>query len=201
MLEQDRHVLDALAQRRDVHADHVETEEQILAEVAGGDLLRQIAVGRRDQPHVDAGVRAVRADALDLAGLKEAQEHHLHAGAHLADFVEEDGAVRRHLQQSGFVAIRAGEAAAYVAEELRLEQRIGQAGAVDRDQPARAARALRSWIRRATTSLPTPVSPVMSTLAPERAAQSISVWMVRTASLRPSKRTSELGTADTTAPL
>jgi hypothetical protein len=34
-------------------------------------------------------------------------------------------------------------------------------------------------------------------LAPDRAAQSMSVTMVRTASLRPSRRTSEFGTADT----
>ncbi len=32
------------------------------------------------------------------------------------------------------------------------------------------ARWLRTWIRRAATSLPTPLSPVMSTLASERAA-------------------------------
>ena len=84
---------------------------------------------------------AVGADALNFAGLEEAQQHDLHARAHLADFVEEDGAVRRHLEQAGLVAVRAGEAAAHVAEELGLEQRVGQAGAVERDQRAGGARA------------------------------------------------------------
>jgi hypothetical protein len=38
--------------------------------------------------------------------------------------------------------MRAGEAAADVAEQLRLEQRVGNAGAVDRDQRQRGAPAL-----------------------------------------------------------
>ncbi len=39
------------------------------------------------------------------------------------------------------------------------------------------ARALWRWMSRETTSLPTPVSPVISTLASDRAAQSISCSM------------------------
>ena len=64
------------------------------------DLRLEVAVGRGDEADVDARVRAVGADALDLAGLEEAQQHDLHARAHLADFVEEDGAVGRHLEQA-----------------------------------------------------------------------------------------------------
>ena len=73
--------------------------------------------------------------------LEEAQQHDLHARAHLADFVEEDGAVRRHLEQARLVAIRAGEAAADVAEQLGFEERVGQARAVERDERCRRARA------------------------------------------------------------
>ena len=43
--------------------------------------------------------------------------------------------------EPGLVAVRAGEAAAHVAEELRLEQRVGQAGAVERDERRGRARA------------------------------------------------------------
>ena len=91
----------------------------------------QIAIGRGDQADVDARVRAVGADALNFAGLEEAEEHHLHARAHLADFVEEDGAVRRHFEQARLVAVGAREAAAHVAEQLGFEQRVRQSGAVD----------------------------------------------------------------------
>ena len=139
MLEEERDVFDAIPQRRDVHADHVQPEEEVLAEVAGRDFFRKIAVSGRDQTNVDARVRAIGADALNLAGLEEAQEHDLHAGAHLADFIEEHGAVGRHLQQPGLIAVRAREAAAHVTEQFRLQQRIGQASAIDGDQPARRA--------------------------------------------------------------
>ena len=43
------------------------------------------------------------------------------------------------LQLARLVAIGAGEAALDVAEQLRFEQRLGQAGAVDRDERARGA--------------------------------------------------------------
>src|SRR5262249_15811760 len=41
------------------------------------------------------------------------------------------GAVRRHLEQPGLVAIRASKAAAHMAEELGLEERVGQTRAVE----------------------------------------------------------------------
>jgi hypothetical protein len=48
-------------------------------------------------------------------------------------------------------------------------------------------------MRRATTSFPTPVSPVIKTFASERAAQSMSASMERIASLCPRRRTSGRG--------
>ena len=103
---------------------------------------RRFAVGGADDAHVDAIGRAVvGADRLDLAGLEEAEQQRLHAQRHLADFVEEHRAAVGRLEQAGLVAIGVGEAALDVAEELRLEQRVGQAGAVERDERLRAARA------------------------------------------------------------
>jgi hypothetical protein len=45
--------------------------------------------------------------------------------------VQKHGAAFGHLQQSRPIAMRAGEAAPHVAEQLRLEQRLGDADAVD----------------------------------------------------------------------
>src|SRR3954451_8208063 len=73
---------------------------------------------------------AVRADALNLAALKEPEEHRLHAEAHLSDFVKKDGAVGGHFEQAPPILVGAGEAAADVAKELRFEQRLGDASAV-----------------------------------------------------------------------
>ena len=51
-----------------------------------------------------------------------------------------------------------------VAEELALEERLGDGGAVDRHERA-VGRLLLAWIAFATSSLPVPLSPVMSTVA------------------------------------
>ena len=84
---------------------------------------------------------AVGADLLEFARLEEPQQQALHPQGHLADFVEEDGALVGLLELAGLVAVRPGEAALHVAEELRLEQGFGKAGAVDRDE-----RALDRWL-------------------------------------------------------
>ncbi len=141
VLDQRRDVLAALAQRRHGQVDDVQAVEQVLAERALGDHVAQVAVRRGDDADVDASHRAVGADLLQLAGFQEPQQQALHAQRHLADFVEEDGAAVGHLELARLVAIGAGEAALDVAEQLRLEQRFGQAGAVDGDDGARGARA------------------------------------------------------------
>ena len=70
-----------------------------------------------------------------------------------------------HEQAGARARLRVGERAARVAEQLALEQRLGHRGAVDRDERARRARRLRWWSARATSSLPVPLSPVISTVA------------------------------------
>ena len=80
---------------------------------------------------------------------------------------------------------RAGERALLVAEQLGLEQRLRQRRAVDRDERARLRRGERSWMARATSSLPVPLSPWMSTVAELSATCSTSVIMRRKAGLAP----------------
>ena len=57
----------------------------------------------------------------------------------VADFVEEQRAVVRELEAAGLAIVRAGERALLVAEDFRLEQRVGQRRAVDRLELVRAA--------------------------------------------------------------
>ena len=82
------------------------------------------------------------ADALELALLQHAQQLGLERRAHRPDLVEEERALVRLLEAALARADRAGECAAHVAEQLRLEQRFGNRAAVDRDEPVRAARAV-----------------------------------------------------------
>ena len=108
---------------RQLHRDDVEAVEEILAERAVGDHLREIRMGRGDHAHVDLD-RVRVADALELALLQHAQQLRLQRGAHRPDLVEEQRALVRLLETSLARADRAGERAAHVAEELRFEQRL-----------------------------------------------------------------------------
>ena len=82
------------------------------------------------------------ADPLELALLQHAQQLHLQRRAHRPDFVEKQRALVRLLEASLTVADGAGERAAHVAEELGLEQRLGNRAAVQRDEPVHAPRAV-----------------------------------------------------------
>jgi hypothetical protein len=133
-------VIAAVAQRRHFDLPDVDAIQEVFAERALGDHVLQVAIGRGDHAHVHARGWRVGAHRHHFAVLEEAQQHRLHAQAHLADFVEEDGALVGLLQLPHLVAIGAGEAALHVAEELALEQRLGDAGAVERDEALWRAR-------------------------------------------------------------
>jgi hypothetical protein len=77
--------------------------------------------------------RLERADALDLLVLEGAEELGLGGDGHVADFVEEEGAVVGGFEEARLIAISAGEGAADVAEELALEEGFDDGGAVEDD--------------------------------------------------------------------
>ena len=135
----------ALAQRRHHAGDHVQAVEEVLAEAARRDLRLQVAVGGGDDPHVDLdGLLA--ADALELLLLQHAQQLELQAGRHVADLVEEQGAAVGQLEPAELALDGAGEGALLVAEQLGLEQRLGQRAAVDLDErPCPRASSGRGW--------------------------------------------------------
>ena len=90
--------------------------------------------------HVDLD-RLVAADALERALLQDAQELDLRRRRDLADLVEEERAAVGLLEAPGAPPIGAGEGALLVAEELALEERLGERGAVERDERRLGARA------------------------------------------------------------
>ena len=101
--------------------------------------------------------------------LQRAQELGLQAHVHLGDLVEQQRAAVGLLELADAARDGAGEGALLVAEQLALEQLLGDRGAVDRDERAFARAASLAWTWRASTSLPVPLSPVISTLASEPA--------------------------------
>ena len=136
-----RDVLGALAQRRQAQADHVEAVEEVLAKGARLDALLEVLVRRGDHAHV-ALHRIVAADAIELPVGQDAQQPRLQVERHVADLVEEERAAVGLLEAPAPRRLRAGEGAALVAEELRLEQVLRDRRRVDRDERAARARAV-----------------------------------------------------------
>jgi len=121
------------------------------------DRFHEIAVGGRDHAQVDLHWSG-RADTLDLALLEDAQQLRLCRKRELADLVEKQRAASGKLDLAWLGAGRTGEGAALVAEQLALDELARQRCAVDRDKGAPARREAR-WMKRASTSLPVPLSP------------------------------------------
>ncbi len=113
--------------------EHVEAEEQVLAEGAGRHHRAQVAVGGGDHPHVDLH-RHGAAQPVERLLLQRPQHLGLERQRQLADLVEEQRAAVRDLEAARPPRDRAGERAAFVAEQLALEQRAGDRRAVHRHE-------------------------------------------------------------------
>jgi hypothetical protein len=76
----------------------------------------------------------VAADAIELAVGEHAQEPGLQVERHVADLVEEERSAVGLLEATAACRLRAGEGAALVAEQLRLEQVLRDRRGVDGDE-------------------------------------------------------------------
>src|SRR5438093_2505925 len=131
----------ALAQRREPDREDTQPVVEVRAEAAFARRLREVAVARRDHAHVDLPL-AVAAHRPHLAVLQHAQELRLDGGARLAHLVEEERPPVGLLEEAAPRPLGPGEGAAYVAEELALEEPLGQRGAVLSEEGAARARAM-----------------------------------------------------------
>ena len=130
---QQQHVVAARAQRGHVHGHDGQAVVEVLAKAALLDRHAQIPVGRRDD--ADIGVQRLDpADPLEGALLQHAQHADLQRGRHLADLVQQEGAAVGQLEAAAALALRPGERAAFVAEQLGLQQPLGQRAAVQRNK-------------------------------------------------------------------
>src|SRR5262249_25228817 len=133
LADQQRNVLDALAQRRDAQGNDVDAVVEVLAHPALGDGRGEVHVGRADDAHVDLDA-PVRAQLLDLALLEHAQQLQLHVERDALDLVEEQRAAARQLDLADPVVDGPREGAALEAEELALQQRVRKRRALDGDE-------------------------------------------------------------------
>ena len=94
------------------------------------DQRLQVAVRGRDQPHVGPD-RLVAADPLERLLLQQPQDLGLERQRHVADLVEEERAAVALLELADPPPLGAGEGTLLVAEQLALQQGLGDGGAVD----------------------------------------------------------------------
>ncbi len=140
VLGEEDHVAPPLPQRGQAQGHDPEPVVEVLAEAALADSGLEVLVRGADDPRVGRlGVGA--AQPAHGARLDHGQQLGLQRLRQQADLVEEDGALVRGLEEAGFRASRVGEGAPLVAEQLRLEQRLRDRRAVQRDERARRARA------------------------------------------------------------
>src|SRR5689334_9611436 len=95
--------------------------QQILAKQAQPYTVVEILMCRGDDAHARP-LRRMAADPVVLAVRQYAQQSNLKIGRHVADLVQEQRSTFRLLEAAAAQALRAGERAAFVAEELGLEQ-------------------------------------------------------------------------------
>ena len=151
-------VVAPLAQRRDDERDDVEAEEQVLAEASGADLLGQVLVGGGDDAHVHR--HALRpAHRLDALLLEHAQHLGLGLEGHVADLVEEQACPPSASSNLPLRAASAPVKAPLVWPNSSLSIRSSGMAAQFTSTKGPAARRLRWWMLRATSSLPVPFSP------------------------------------------
>ena len=119
--------------------------QQVLAELSGRDQLGQVPVRRRNHANVDAGAGASEPTAWISPFSRKRSS--IACMRRLISPTSSRKSVPRcaSLQLPKLVAIGASEAALHVSEELGLEQRFGQAGAVDGDKRVTWRAATVAW--------------------------------------------------------
>ncbi len=129
VLGEEDHVRAAIPERRQHERDDGQAMVEVAPEASGPHGGRQVLAGGRDHARVDA-LAARAAEPPHRAILDRPQELRLQAEGHQADLVQEQGAAIRGLEETRLGLHRAGERSALEAEQLGLQQRLGDGGAV-----------------------------------------------------------------------
>ena len=147
-----------------MQGDQVQAVEQVLAELAAGHQLRQVAVGgRRPRARPPRGV--VLEPSTSKVRSCSTRSSLTWARVQFADLVEKDGAAVGHLEAALAVLLASVNAPCTWPNISLSKQRGGDAAAFDLHQRAARLRRLLRWMASASSSLPVPLSPVISTEA------------------------------------
>src|SRR6266702_3349407 len=136
MVNEKRDIIAALPKRRDSDGKYVYAVEQIFPESACGDHFRKVPVGGDNDPAIYRD-GLVGTDLLEGTPFEDPQQFGLQSQRHIANFVEKEGAPSRLTEFPLPLPVGSGERAPHVAEQLALQQRIGNGSAVDRHESSR----------------------------------------------------------------
>src|SRR6266850_2987841 len=136
--DQLRDVRATLAKRRDLDRKHVQPVEEVGPEAPRPYRFLEIAIRRRDHPHVHPG-RPARPHGFELLLLENAKKLHLRLEGQLTDLVEEDRAAIGELEAADAALQGTGEGTLHMPEQLALDQARGDCAAVHLHQRAVAA--------------------------------------------------------------
>jgi hypothetical protein len=128
VLGEQRDLLAAFAQRRQLQRQRVEPVMEIEPERALTLHREQVAAGRGDHARVHLHLVHV-ADRAHALAVEHAQQRGLCRPRQLADLIEEQRTAAGLLERARPIAIRAREGAALPAEQRALDQPVGNGGA------------------------------------------------------------------------
>ena len=161
MLGQRRDVLAPVAERRDLDREDAEPEEQVLAELARGHQLAERPVGRGQEPDVDRPGPGI-SHGRHLAMLDRPEQLDLDRRRDVADLVQQHGPPVGQLEQAlAVLTAPVNEPRTWPKSSRSISPELSAARQTGRKGPLR--RVLWRWMARATSSLPVPLSPVIST--------------------------------------
>ena len=116
-----------------MHPDHVQAVEQIFTEFPLLHALFQVLVGGGDDPHIDLH-RRVTAHAIKLTIRQHAQQTSLDIKRHIANFIQEQRTAVSLFKATLTDGIGAGKGSFFMAEQLGLNQVLGDRRHIQRDK-------------------------------------------------------------------
>ena len=128
-----------LAQGLEMNLDHVDPVVEIFTQRTVAQRLIQIAVGRRNDARAGPLNRG-SAESVELLVLKHPQQFGLGGRGRLGDLIQQQGSAVGLLEATHSLVVRPGKGAAFVAEQLRLEERLGECSTIDLDKGSRSTR-------------------------------------------------------------
>src|SRR5204862_4160520 len=135
VVDQQRDVTRALAQRWQQQRHDVQAVEKVLAELPCLHFLFEIAVRGSDHAYIDAHV-CKPSHALERLLLQKSQQLGLQSGSDLANLVEEHGAAVGGLEQAALLLPCIRERTSFVTEEFAFEELLRQRRTGDVDEGA-----------------------------------------------------------------